>query len=354
MAKSLPSRCRLKLTMKNSNAFRLLLLCVLVVVPHLPAFLSGGLFANGSQAPLTVTVRENADGSATFTLSGESPISATTGAAVGTNYTTDVPFLPPLSNPVGFAYILPEGLQLDTDTEEPKAITALLSFGNNWVLVGPGIFSSGASSISGSGSVRVPDFPFLLLTPGTFRVLAADPGFGSDSVDGPEESDVSGTGVQPFDTIYKVIPLDRKPSISGQSPGTISSSSGGKASGWIRITNTGNVPLQGLRLKERSRDFRLGKPARTSLNPGESTICLITFSGKASSSVKVSIVASTPDRAYTVGPVASATEDPEEGAITSGFVIPGELVKTTVLVRGSSIRAPRNPVRFFETKSGGR
>lgn len=244
---------------------------------------------------------------------------------------------------------MPAGLTLATDVDAAEPLNFLLFIGSNWLIVGSAIFDAGATSISGSGSVVIPNFPFSMLTPGTFRVLASDPV--STSPEEAEGPTVSGTGILPFETVYKVIPLDRTPSISAQSPGTIGASSGGKGSGLIRITNTGNVPLLGLALKERSRDFKLGKPARTSLAPGQSTTCLITFSGKSSSSVKVVISASSPDR-IVAAPVLASEPDALEGALPPiGEVIPGEVVKTTVLVRGSGgARAPRNPVKLFEKK----
>jgi hypothetical protein len=322
------------------------------------------LFNSAARADLTVTVKENADGSATFSLSGESPVNSSFNLSfpLYTNYTIpsdpdSIP-LPPLSTPFGGGgFPIPKGLEVTVDGNDPAPLEFLVFTGSNWFLASNLPFvGSVPNLISGSGNVTVPNFPFYVLTPGTFRVEASESFDASVEEGSSERSLNSGVGVLPFTTVYKVIPLDRNPSISAQSPGTIRVASGGKGSGLIRITNTGNVPLEKLALKEASRDFKLGKPARTSLAPGETTTCPITFSGKKDSSVKVGITASSPERRYAATVATSAPEDSEVSELpyeTGEFVIPGEMVKTTVLVRGESavgVRAPRNPVALLKGK----
>ena len=320
------------------------------------------LFSSAARADLTVTVKENADGSATFSLSGESPVNSSFNALfpLYTNYS--IPFdpdsipIPPLSTLFGGGFPIPKGLMLTVDENDPAPLEFVVFTGRNWFLSSNAPNSgSDPKVISGSGNVTVPNFPFYVLTPGTFRVEASESLESSLEEGSLEPSLNSAVGVLPFTTVYKVIPLDRNPSISAQSPGTIRVTSGGKGSGLIRITNTGNVPLEKLALKEASRDFRLGKPARTSLAPGESTTCPITFSGKKDSSVKVGITASSPERRYAATVATGAPEDSEVSELpneTGEFVIPGEMVKTTVLVRGeiAGVRAPRNPVNLLKGK----
>ena len=338
-------------TMQNRFASRLLFLSALVGMSH--------FFTAGARADFTVTAKENADGSATFSLSGESPVNGSSPFPVYTNFSIPsgpdgIP-LPPLSTPFFGNFPLPEGLQVSFDGKDPVSIDLLFLNGSFWFL-GSYTSSFDSTSISGSGNVTVPNFPFYLLTPGTFRVEASEPLIDPNVLEGsPEPSLNSALSEMPFTTVYKVIPLDRNPSISAQSPGTIRVTSGGKGSGLIRITNTGNVPLEKLALKEASRDFKLGKPARTSLAPGETTTCPITFSGKKDSSVKVGITASSPERRFSFAAPASAPEGSEVSEIPpqeSELVLPGEMVKTTVLVRGeiAGVRAPRNPVNLLKGK----
>lgn len=340
--------------MKNRFASRLLFFSALIGMSH--------FFTAGARADLTVTVKENADGSATFSLSGESPVNSSFNVlSLYTNYS--IPFdpdsipIPPLSTLFGGGFPIPKGLMLTVDENDPAPLEFVVFTGRTWFLSSNAPNSgSDPKVISGSGNVTVPNFPFYLLTPGTFRVEASESFDASVEEGSSERSLNSAVGVLPFTTVYKVIPLDRNPSISAQSPGTIRVTSGGKGSGLIRITNTGNVPLEKLALKEASRDFRLGKPARTSLAPGESTTCPITFSGKKDSSVKVGITASSPERRYAATVATGASEDSEVSELpyeTGEFVIPGEMVKATVLVRGESavgVRAPRNPVALLKGK----
>lgn len=227
----------------------------------------------------------------------------------------------------------------------------------SWLLFGssPTVVVPESGSIAGSGAVTIPDFPFFLLVPGRFVVEAAETAE-LPPVNGAEEApgEATAKGLLPFRTVYEVIPHDRKPGLSGISERIISRR-GGRATGKILVTNRGNVPLEGLAVSGSSRDFRIGLPARTSLGPGESTTCPVTFIARRGvrASVMVSLTAKTPDRSYTpetapgAAPETSAPgEIPEE---TGPIVIPGTRVKSKVLVRGevtdsrSRGRSPRFP-----------
>jgi len=303
---------------------------------------------------------ENADGSATFSLSGTSSFGAVSQLPVVTNFSVVSP-VPGLEVP-NFFFSLPEGLTL-TAGNQSRPLSFLFSQGPSWGLFGYNYFEEFSDTISGSGTVRVEDFPFFVLTPGTFRVESGNGYYGGPSdVESSEESDISGEGFFPFVTVYEVIPFDRDPSLTGSAPGTLSSKSGAAVSGIIKITNNGNTPLENLVLSEDSRDFKLGKPLRTSLAPGESTTCKVTFSSrKNSAKTKVLITAATPARIYGAPEVPTAEEeaDVEEGEAPSAVTIPGEPVRASVTVKGlnasgagAGARAPRNPIRLLQSKSG--
>jgi hypothetical protein len=325
------------------------------------------VFASSALADLTVTVQENADGSATFSLSGTSEIRG--GYPDSGIFFTNYSFLegvPPLRAPSAlFPLPLPKGLTLNFGLEDDSVeLNDFQPEGSFWYLIsnrasGYNIFNP--TAVTGRGSVRVENFPFGLLVPGTFRVEGATP---QSEV---EESEVLGgvistVGYYGFTTVYHVIPLDRNPSISGKAPGILGSGSGNKSTGLIRITNNGNEPLENISLDEASSDFKLGNPLRTSLAPGESTTCKVTFSSrKPSASTKVSNTAFTPGRA--VEQLVYASEEPEIGEIPylpPPVLEPGEPVGTSVLVRGVNAvagpasRAPRNPIRLLQSKASGR
>lgn len=337
-------------------------LCALLALP---------LFApTKSLAELTVTVRENADSSATFTLSGthQETLPSPTVILPTTNYSTDVPFYAPPAIGQFYNTALPAGLSLEFTHPGGFVnydLNEFLCVGPLWYLSGLGELntSAGTLGVYGRGTVTVPRFPFYIMVPGTYRVNAAEidsfPEGGDVEEGAVEEGGVQYTGVQPFTVLYKVIPFVRDPSISGQSPGTIKVTSGSRGTGDIQITNTGNVPIVNLALREGSRYFKLGKPARDSLAPGKSTTCPITYSGRRKSSiVKVVITASASDRVYDLG-LAGLPEEaesrPRDHDTPEPYIIPGEAVKTAVNVRGmkqkkvaSTVRAPRNPVRLLQ------
>jgi len=312
------------------------------------------LFVTDARADLTVRAVENADGSATFSLSGTSSLEPFYFLISGTNFS---PSLPPLEIP-NFFFPLPAGLTL-TAGNQSSSLYYVGSQGPSWALYGDYLFPESSTTISGSGTVRVENFPFFVLTPGTFSVEAG--GIPNSEEESPEESVLSEFGFYPFVTVYEVIPLDRDPSLSGSAPGTLSSKSGAAVSGVIKITNNGNTPLENLVLSEKSRDFKLGKPLRTSLAPGESTTCKVTFSSlKNSAKTKVLITAATPARIYEAPMVNVAEEeaDIEEAPnFPSAITIPGEAVRASVTVKGinaseAGARAPRNPIRLLQSKSG--
>jgi hypothetical protein len=313
----------------------------------------------GAMADLTVTVRENADGSTTFNLSGTSSLNnrGILWTPAITNYSVN---LPPVANP-GLFYPLPAGLSLVGNGGEIYPIDYLISPDSFWFLSSSSTVQTELSTISGSGSVRIADFPFFVLTPGTFLVEAAPlpPESGPDT---PAESVRGETGFYPYNTIYTVLPFERNPSVAGRPPGVLNSRSGKAASGLIRITNSGNTPLENLSLSEDSRDFKLGKPLRTTLAPGDSTSCKVTFSSrKSSAGTKVWITAFTPTRTYRMPDVERSSEDGLAGMIEppipSSLVLPGEPVGTSLTVIGQNaaeVRAPRNPVRFLQSRSNRR
>jgi hypothetical protein len=319
-------------------------------------------FVPSALADLTVTLQENADGSATLSLSATS---AVTGVDVGnaTNFSPESA-VPPLGVP-GFFFPLPEGLNLIFDNgASPLVMQAIFGVSGSWA-VGGGFNDQidPVSTVTGDGSVRLENFPFFVFEPGTFRVEEAAPSSEVEASALPGAS-ISAVGVYPFITVYHVIPLDRNVSISGKSPGILGSGSGGRSTGLIRITNNGNVALENISLDEASSDFKLGKPLRTSLAPGESTTCKVTLnSRKPSARTKVSITAFTPTRVYEGSHVAIAEEESEIGEIPylePSFVLPGDPVGTSVSVRGkypgkvARSRAPRNPIRLLQTKTSGR
>jgi len=313
----------------------------------------------GAMADLTVTVRENADGSTTFSLSGVSGLNnrGILWAPTITNYSVN---LPPVATP-GLFYPLPAGLSLVGNGGEVYPIDYLISPDSFWFLSSSSTVQTELSTISGSGSVRIADFPFFALTPGTFLVEAAPlpPESGPDS---PAESVRGEAGSYPYNTIYKVLPFERKPTMAARSPGVLISRSGKAVSGLIRITNSGNTTLENLSLSEDSRNFKLGRPLRTTLAPGDSTSCKVTFSSrKSSAKTKVWITAFTPTRKYTMPEVARSSEDGLAGMIEppipSSLVLPGEPVGTSLTVVGQNaaeVRAPRNPVRFLQSGSNRR
>ena len=320
------------------------------------------LFITGARADLTVRAVENADGSATVSLRGTSNFEAVSTAEglllpVATNVSLVSP-VPGVEVP-NFFFPLPEGLTL-TAGNQSLPLVFLSSQGPSWGLFGNNYFEGlSDTTISGSGTVRVENFPFFVLTPGTFRVESGNGYYGSPSdVESPEESVISGEGYFPWATVYEVIPFDRDPSLTGSAPGTLSSKSGAAVSGTIKITNNGNTPLENLVLSEDSRDFKLGKPLRTSLAPGESTTCKVTFaSRKNSASTKVLITAATPARIYEEPVYISEVEAGVEEGFIPSLTIPGEPVRASVTVKGvntsaAGARAPRNPIRFLQSKSG--
>lgn len=311
---------------------------------------------------LTVTVRENANGSTTFRLSGSSTWYETgfpmTSGVTNFSYAGGVPPLSPLVT-VPFTIPMPTGLFLTLDDPAPGGAETVpvdrvfaynpVSFSGklSWFLISFGVKDTAPifGSISGSGSVTIADFPFFLLEPGRFVVEPGDAYLDSPEEAAPTEIADPKLGYFGFRTIYEVIPADKKPAIDGTS-GVLIAPQGGRASGEIRITNSGNVPLEGIAVSGASPDFRIGRPVRTSLDPGQSTTCPVVFEARRgrSASVMVSLSAKTPDRSYTPemadgseAEQSAAVEDAEgPGPITE----PGVTVRSRVKVRGE-IAAPR-------------
>lgn len=319
------------------------------------------VFVPSALADLTVTLQENADGSATLSLSGTSAVTGNLTGATATNFSPESG-VPPITGP-GYTLFLSEGLSLTFDgIADPLPVLAITTAGNSWRLVFSSAELISVTGVTGLGSLRLEDFPFFLFEAGTFRVDALP------VLSEVEASEVRGAvtavGVYPFATVYNVIPFDRNVSISGKSPGILGSGAGGKSTGLIRITNNGNVALENISLDEASSDFKLGKPLRTSLAPGESTTCKVTFtSRKPSARTKVSITAFTPTRIFEAPTVESAEEVSEvgEGYLEpSSLLIPGDPVGAFVTVRGKNAgkvtrnRAPRNPIRLLQSKTSGR
>jgi len=318
-----------------------------------------------SAEDLTVTVRETANGT-TFSLRGESPFVGTTyGLATNLDIAEGTP---PVSQAAiaslwefGTHYIpVPPGLSLSVKENGGPAgpiqfsspIQAMVLYfagaeANSaaWALFGNSVRGGYEYSgpISGSGSVTVPDFPFFLLRPGRFVV---EPGAPIDSAEGvsPESAAPSKGGTFPWRTIYEVIP--GKASLSGIAP-ILTAPQGGRASGQIRITNSGDFALDGLTVSGSSPDFRIGKPVRTKLEPGQSTTCPVVFNARrgVGASVMVSLSARTPDRSYTPMPSGSEVEEIEPAA-PSPITEPGVRVRSRVKVRGEVPKPRPNSPRF--------
>jgi hypothetical protein len=323
-----------------------------------------------SAEDLTVTVRETANGT-TFSLRGESPFAGTTyGLATNFNIPESTPPVSPAMKAAltefGSYYLpMPSGLSLSgNETGGPSGTSKVSSpiqgvvfyFGGgggniaSWALFGNSVRGGYEISgpISGSGSVTIPDFPFFLLRPGRFVV---EPGAPIDSAEevGPENAAPSTGSSYPWRTIYEVIP--GKASLSGVAP-LLTAPQGGRASGQIRITNSGDFPLDGLSVSGSSPDFRIGKPVRTRLEPGQSTTCPVTFNARrgVGASVMVSLSARTPDRTHT--PMLSGSEVEEiEPSAPSPITEPGVRVRSRVKVRGevpkTRPKSPRFPFGFL-------